>query len=427
MMNVYDVIVIGAGVSGLAAASTLHKKNLNILVLEARNRMGGRVYTDHSFGLPLDLGASWLHSLSINPMTSLVDQFNLQLKTFVGSLDSADHYAFYDALGNPLKIEQIQALQQFARHFLEKLPHLPANTNLQFELQSAYRQSGLAHTLPGGDDWLAHLMTGWDGDDLNQVSIQAWQNVEELNSEQGYVTNGYDHLLQYLAQGLDICYEQIVSEIDYSDEIIKVTTHKGLYFAKKLIVTVPVAVLQAKDIQFFPALPEKKQQAIQSIGAGILDKVALKFEQVFWDRQSHLIQILPKQAGDVCSYVNYVPLTGKPVLVSLCAGDKARNLEQLADADILKQFLQPLKIIYADQFVEPIDYVITRWWADPFSKLGYSYIPVGGCEENFAVLAEPVGDQLYFAGEATSVDMNATVHGAYVSGVDAAKACSIPS
>src|SRR3990167_1028706 len=93
MMNVYDFIVIGAGVSGLAAASTLHKKNLNILVLEARNRMGGRVYTDHSFGLPLDLGASWLHSLSINPMASFVNHFNLNLKTLVGSLYSIDPQA----------------------------------------------------------------------------------------------------------------------------------------------------------------------------------------------------------------------------------------------------------------------------------------------------------------------------------------------
>jgi len=179
--------------------------------------------------------------------------------------------------------------------------------------------------------------------------------------------------------------------------------------------------LKQASIKFEPPLPESKQDAIDRLAMGVLNKVYLKFPAVFWDKDVETISYVGERLGEGCDWLSFTPFTGQPVLMAFHGGEKGFALEDLSDDEIVAGAMQTLRVMFGEDIPEPEGVLITRWGKDPFSFGAYSHIPPFASGDDYDALAEPVDDVLFFAGEATSREYPSTVHGAYLSGVRAAE------
>ena len=416
---IYDAIVIGAGISGLAAAHKLMAEGLNVLVLEARDRLGGRIHTDHRLGFPVDLGASWAHDLPNNPIAHEKEKFNLKLFPFSNLLDQFHEHITYGADSKKLTPQNLEKIKLFVHDFFQGLASQLPDINVATLLEHFSEPALSPDELKEVKRWLATLMCCWTGAEPDKTSVSLWVNMEN-EGEMAYVVNGYDRLINFLAEGLAIHLQSEVTRILYGSDVISVCTKSDIYEAHKVIVTLPIGVLQNHKLHFSPELPPTKTNAIHTIGTGLLDKAVLHFPYCFWDQEVLSIQCFPHEGERIPVYVNYHALLQKPVLIAFYAGDVAKQIEQM---DIKQQediFLAPLRRIYGGKYVAPLSITSTLWHEDPYARGAYSYLPRGKKPDCFDQLAESVDDKLFFAGEATDARMGATVHGAYLTGLRAA-------
>lgn len=419
-----DVLVIGAGVAGLAAAATLRAAAVPVTVLEARNRIGGRVWTDRSLGgVPLDMGASWIQGTRGNPLTALADAQNIP-RVATDAEDAVVYApdgtrlseralaAYYDdftqvlAAASALAEERERDLSLSAaiadalatrgsRLSLREQQMLSLNVNITIEHEFA----GSADQLSA---WWLDDDAGFAGDDV-------------------LFPNGYDWLTTYLAQGLDVRLNTIVDRIAYGGDGVTVTAGDATFRAACAVVTVPLGVLKADRVTFTPALPASKQAAIGRLAMGVLNKLYLRFETAFWDTDSSWIHSTdPAQRGQWTSFVNMQPVVNAPVLLCFNAADYGSASEALSDTELVAAALATLRVLYGANIPQPTGFLRTAWNSDPYSLGAYSYYAVGSSPDDRTALVAPVDDVLFFAGEATRRDYPATVHGALLSGQEVA-------
>ena len=202
---------------------------------------------------------------------------------------------------------------------------------------------------------------------------------------------------------------------------IKVITDKKHYEADKVIVTVPLGILKKETIKFHPSLPDHKKQAIDNLGMGVLDKIVLKFPRAFWPQDKRVITYFSENYSGIYWFHNFYAHFSSPILIGFIGGDAARELEKRDNKSILQEVMELLQKLFGHSIPNPLDYFITRWANDPFAYGSYSYIPLGASGRDYDLLAEPIEDKVFFAGEATDKHFFATTHGAYFSGIRAAE------
>jgi monoamine oxidase len=213
----------------------------------------------------------------------------------------------------------------------------------------------------------------------------------------------------------------MVQQIEYGKEQVQAKTQSEVFFAKKILVTVPLGVLKANRIEFNPPLGADKRQSIEALGMGLLNKHFFWFDRVFWDANTDWHEYLSMSKGLWTEWVSFAKL-GLPVLLGFSAAEQAREQEQWKDEKILESAHQALKEMFGAKTQVPLKYQFTRWGQDPFAMGSYSFHAVGSGKPERRVLAKPVDNKVFWAGEACSPDYWGTVHGAYLSGQAAAKA-----
>ena len=232
--------------------------------------------------------------------------------------------------------------------------------------------------------------------------------------------NGYDTVARYLAKGLDIRTGVAVHQINSTKAQVGVVTEKGTLWADRVVVTVPLGVLQARKIKFVPQLPTVKQTAIDRMGMGVMNKLVLRFEKPFWPQERQVITYASERRGKYPLFLNLCYYTGEPVLVCLVPPSFENALENLAEADAKAGALEVLRRIFGNQVVEPATVLQTRWKSDPWSFGSYSFDKLGAKPNDRDTLASSIDGRIFFAGEATHRTMYSTVHGAFLSGCRAA-------
>jgi monoamine oxidase len=185
--------------------------------------------------------------------------------------------------------------------------------------------------------------------------------------------------------------------------------------------TAPLGVLKASTVDFDPSLPERKQAAIRNLGMGLLDKLYLRFDRVFWPVAPDLLGYVSERKGEWIETFNLYKYLDAPILLCFNAATYGRALETFPDSEIVARAMRVLRTMFGADIPDPVAYSLTRWASDPFAGGSYSYLPPGATTADREALAEPVGERLFFAGEAASNYHPATVHGAFVSGLRAAE------
>jgi monoamine oxidase len=219
---------------------------------------------------------------------------------------------------------------------------------------------------------------------------------------------------------MELVLDTSVESIDATGAEIKVQTQKDVYWADRVVVTVPHGVLRQNKVIFAPALPDWKQQAIQAIGSGQADKIVLQFDKPFWDAGQQFIGFRRAGWGQTEMFLNLKRTTDKSILVGMVLGDARKEILN-GEGRLSYDLLLRLRRIYGADIPEPNDLCLTDWSTDPQS-LGPFAIPlVGSTAKHYGALAEPIGGKLFFAGEHTNFEYRASVHGAYLSGLRAAK------
>ena len=415
-----DVLVLGAGIAGLAAARALTDDGWNVIVLEAHNRIGGRVWTDNSLGLPLDLGASWIHGVKGNPITKLAKQFGVQ--TVPTDYDNA---MMYDFDGRVMSDSEYTEIEDLFDSIYSEVESMQDDTENDMSLQQVFdvviSQLNLsAEELRRLNFYIQQETSLEYGADPDQLSLWEWDQDEVFGGNDVVFPNGYVQIANGLADGLNIRLGVKVTGISYGADGVSVVTSSGVFVADKAIVTFPLGVLKQAAVKFDPPLPEWKQAAIDRLDMGVLNKVYLKFPKVFWGEEVESIAYLGEKVGEWCDWLSFAPYVGEPVLMAFHGGAKGFEIEDLSDDEIIVGAMKTLRVIYGEGIPEPDGFLITRWGKDPLAFGAYSHIPPFASGDDHEALFEPIDNVLFFAGEATSREYPATVHGAYLSGLNAA-------
>ncbi|MDO9302615.1 MAG: FAD-dependent oxidoreductase [Anaerolineales bacterium] len=416
-----DVLVLGAGIAGLAAARTLADNGWSVIVLEARDRIGGRIWTDSSFGLPLDLGASWIHGVKGNPITKLAQEFGA--KTVVTNEENGVVYNFD---GSEMSDSEYVKIKDLFESIYEEVAKLQESADDDMPLQQAFDQVIADRDLSAEElHRLQFIIQGNFalelGADPDNLSLWEWDQDEEFGGDEVVFPGGYRQITDGLANGLDIRLGEMVTGVSYGADGVQVETSSGMFLADKAVVTFPLGVLKQAGVKFDPRLPESKQSAINRLDMGVLNKVYLKFSKVFWDAGVETISYVGEEVGEWCDWLSFETYVGAPVLMAFHGGAKGYAIEEFSDDEIIAGAMKTLRVIYGDEVPDPEGFLITRWGQDPLAFGSYSHIPPFASGDDYDALFEPVDDVLYFAGEATSREYPATVHGAYLSGVAAAE------
>ncbi|XP_047166183.1 polyamine oxidase 2-like isoform X1 [Vigna umbellata] len=429
-----SVIIVGGGMAGIAAARALHDASFQVVLLESRERIGGRIHTDYTFGFPVDLGASWLHGVSKeNPLASVIARLGLPLYRTSGDNSVLyDHdlesYALFDTDGNQVPQELVTKVGGIFETILEETNKIRDEFNedmsvfrglsIVLDRKPELRLEGLAHKVL---QWYLCRMEGWFAADSDTISLKEWDQEVLLPGGHGLMVRGYLPVINTLAKGLDIRLGHRVTKVIRRYNGVKVTVENGkTFFADAAIIAVPLGVLKAKRIVFEPKLPDWKEAAIADLGIGVENKIILHFENVFWPNVEFLGVVADTSYG--CSYfLNLHKAAGHPVLVYMPSGRLAKDIEKMSDEAAANFAFMQLQRILPDAS-SPNQYLVSRWGSDINSLGSYSYDAVGKSHELFERLRVPV-DNLFFAGEATSMSYPGSVHGAFSTGMMAAEDC----
>lgn len=418
-----DVIVIGAGAAGIAAAHELSLRHIKVIVLEARDRIGGRVWSDRrSDNQSVDLGAGWIHGVRRNPVYRLVEKQDITVTE-----TDYDNIGWLHPPPTAISDKMIEDYIELLDDAMSDVSDSTGNISVSDALKNLMEQQPELN--PALLNFVANLVIEQEyAAPLNKLSVSALEEGEVFSGEDVMFPGGYDQIFTSLIENLDIRMAQVVNRIDYTNDRVKLQTiDNKQYFADEIIVTVPLGVLQHNSIVFTPSLPDSKIQAIEALGMAVFNKVYLGFSDVFWQKERDFLALYPNN-NSAESFPNYWPSMlnlyhqyGDKALLAISTGDSAIAVETLSDKQIVQRLMLVLRGKYGAHIPDPNDVRITRWQKDPYAHGAYSFMQVGATENSREMLAKPLSNRVFFAGEATHLEYPATVHGALLSGIREAR------
>lgn len=446
-----DVLIIGAGAAGLAAARDIAAAHLPVIVLEARDRIGGRVYTLHDAAspVPVELGAEFVHGKH-PALMQVLDESNIpfcdvtERHLYFDKGKVINSHEFWNELSALMDLMSLDHPDQTFKEFLASLPD-----------NYVSRQASEVASL---------FVQGFHAGEINLIGthglVKAKEAEDAIDSDKGFrVLGGYEVLMQALhdeaaANGAGVRLQTVVKEIHWKANGVEVVClcagEQQRFTGSRVLITLPLAVLQAEAnqpgaVRFIPELPEEKRNAIRRLMMGHALRITLVFRERFWEgfkkNEASSAEVQFASHGEQLSEFGFLhnpeaPLPTwwslhpihAPVLVGWSGGPDAERLARLNqnqrsakqnDDELVTLALQSLAMTLGVSESQLRELLVSshthNWTSDPFTRGAYAYLPVGGLELQQA-LARSIDHTLYFAGEATSVGHIGTVHGALDSG-----------
>ena len=403
-MDEFDVIVIGAGAAGVGAARRLSAAGRTVRVLEARRRLGGRAWTwQDPSGFALDLGCGWLHSADENELSVLAADTGYTIdKTpppWAGQLSAID-----------LSPDELEERGKAIGEFFARLD----------EAGGRETDQAADRLLEPGCRWnplINAISTYINGVELDRLSVQDFGGYHDTGVN-WRVAEGYGSLIASLGAGLDVVFDCAATLVDFTGALVRIETPQGDVCARAAIVTVPTNVLCGGSLRFRPDLPDKIAAA-SVLPLGLADKLFLRLDGAEeFPKDSRLVG-----AADMSGTGSYhVRPFGRPLIEAYFGGRLARDLEVQGEAAFAAFATDQLAELIGSSIrtrLHPI--AVSAWARDPHARGSYSHALPGYADAR-SLLAAPVAERLFFAGEACSPHDFSTAHGAWRSGIAAAEA-----
>ena len=429
------VLVIGAGMAGLVAARLLHDSGFKVTVLEARDRLGGRTWTDDRIGAPVDLGGSWVHGVDGNPLTLWCEKLGVELVENQGdrllidpraTARTRDGQRKRAVLGRAAFKTAIEWATWKSKAMTASRG--PRSVSVKDAVDSLLR----APWLPEIDKLVvASLVEGSEGVQgapYDAVAAEEWWPTEGLDRN-AQPKGGFIQLVDDAAVGLDVRLGTPVQRVQWSEHGATAVLKSGeTLAADRVVIAVPVGLLRAGMPVLDPLPPLVQQIAVGRLGygAGLLGKIYLRFPHRFWPEQPKWFGRLPdapEKRGTFNTWVSHLGETGLPIVLSFTQGATATRLDRSAsDAEVTEVAMTSLRKMFGNDIPQPEAMVFPRWLSDPWSQGGYSYPGVGSAPEDRETHARPLARRVFFAGEATEPVEYGTVHAALWSAEQSAEA-----
>ena len=433
-----QIIIIGAGVAGLAAARELSCANFKVTVLEARDRIGGRVYTHDS----VELGAEFIHGKPPE-LLQIAERAHLKL-----SVVPNRHWYFRDG-----KLAT-------SKEFWSDIEHV-MNEMKKVERDESFADFLKKHDLGQAEPLAKLYVEGFHASRAERVSVRGLNKAnaaaDEINDDEQYrIPAGYNLIAQSLyddavAHGATFHLNTIVEEVRWQPNHVEITARstKGataydspegrlaparLARFSRALITLPLSLIQSGSVRFVPELREK-QAAANKLAMGQVVKIVMRFRTPFWEKLELPTKDGRKQSLKDLAYIHapdellptwwtFLP-ERTPLLIGWAGGSRAEELLSKGGQAIRNHALKSLVEVFAvemEQIEEQLEEIYYHdWYGDPFSRGAYSYVPVGGLDAQLQ-LAAPIENTLFFAGEATNTEGHlGTVHGAIATGLRAAR------
>ena len=412
-----DALIIGGGIAGLIAARHLTEAGLRVTLLEARDRLGGRIYTHATADFPVELGAEFVHGRP-EEILALAAEGAVPIVPVQGNFRRKINGQWAEAGHLMEKVDQL----------FSKLPADEPDESFQYYLDRSGEDEDVKQQA-------LRYVEGFHAADPSLISARSLRRDSEAEEaiegdHQYRIASGYESLVRTVAERIDsklcdIVMNTAVHEIVWRQGEVIARTSAEEYLAPRAIVTLPLGVLKSNSVIFSPALPEK-QNAMSFLEMGPVIRVSLCFQEKFWERDPEMadLSFLFTDDPQFPTWWTSNPLP-YPMLTGWAAGPYAGVHAGRSKDDIVRSAVQSLarimKIAEPELRKQMAGSFMHDWQADPFSRGAYSYAAVGGMDAAKA-LATPVANTLYFAGEATNSDgYNGTVHGAIATGLRAAE------
>jgi polyamine oxidase len=422
------VVVVGAGLAGLAAAQALRNAGVEVVVVEGRERLGGRTWTADVGGAPVDLGAAWIHTPVGNPMSEVAQLAGVGVtpadptdltklsgwEPEAGWLSSTElvpplvlTQAFYGALpALRATLGPDASVADAIAPFLATIPLAPDSAD--------YRRAAFALRL------VAEQFESGPAEDL--ALAYYGDTAIEYGGTDVFPDGGYRPLVEWVAAGVDVRLGETVSAVAVGADGVSVTTSAGTHTGSHALVTVPLGVLKAGAIAFEPALPAAKLAAIDALGFGNFEKVVLRYDEAFWlDAGRTNFVHLSATPMEFPLFLDLTAYVGTPTLVALCSDGFAAGLATRSEEQAIAEVEAILATLFGGPLPARTHAAVSRWGADPFTRGAYTYVALGATPADFATLAAPVAGRLLFAGEHTSATRFGYADGALQTGVREAK------
>ncbi|KAK7243414.1 hypothetical protein RIF29_38209 [Crotalaria pallida] len=421
-----SVIIIGAGISGIAAAKVLAENGVeDILILEASDRIGGRIQKERFGGVSVELGAGWIAGVGgaeSNPIWKLAAESGL--RTFFSDYSNA-RYNIYDRRGKIFPSGIVaDSYKKAVDSAIQTLRESNKNNNNGDSDSKALTPMELAI------DFMLH--------DFEMAEVEPISTYLDFGEREFMVADerGYDYLLYKMAEEFLLTSEgrildtrlklnKVVRELQHSRNGVTVKTEDGcVYKANYVILSVSIGVLQSDLLSFNPPLPRWKMEVIEKCDVMVYTKIFLKFPYKFW-------QCGPGKeffiyAHDRRGYYTFWQhmenaYPGSNILVVTLTNEESKRVEAQSDKETLREAMVVLRDMFGPNIPEAIDILVPRWWNNRFQRGSYSNYPIIPNLEDFHNIKAPVG-HIFFTGEHTSERYNGYVHGGYLSGIDTSKA-----
>jgi monoamine oxidase len=402
-MHETGIVVIGAGAAGVAAARRLHDQHIATVLLEARDRVGGRAWTYHAGELALDLGCGWLHSADENEWAALAPKLGFAVD------DSPPPWSRPALTVNFAAAEQAEYRAAWERFYA--CIDAAAAEDSDRPMSDCFERGGRWNPI------LQAMVTYINGAEAEKISIReyAFYHDSELNRR---VRQGYGTLVAAYAAPLDIRTACPVTLIDHSGARLRIVTPRGEISARAAVIATPPGVLANETLRFAPTLPQKLEAA-HALPLGVADKVFLALDNA--DEMPRDTRVYGSTTTHETGSYTLRPF-GRPVVEGYFGGAFARTLEHEGDGAFAAFAIEQLVGALGGDMRKRLSPIAESGWArDPCSLGSYSYGNPGAHEAR-AAFAAPVDGRLFFAGEHCSEKDFSTAHGAYRTGVSAAEA-----